>query len=307
MTTDAGRSFLDAVLSRPEDDKPRLVYADWLTEAGDARGEFIQLQCTLGDGLYSRGKHQRYVPTGPFITLVKAERRLLKAHQPKWLAPFRKPIRTWDWTRGFVSGVVADAAAFVAGGETIFRHTPLTDLSLTALTPALFRVLSEQETCLKLNSLTVNSQRIVGEVAKEFKSPHWANLRTLGLGANELGRAGLVHVCESKSLSQLTDLDLHNGELTDDEIEELCAAPFFPKLQKLNLGYNPKLTNKTCEHIAKRGRALIEVNLVHNEIKHAGLELLLEAANLKLLSDIESQELTKSQEKRLLERKKPQT
>ncbi|HEX7701798.1 MAG TPA: TIGR02996 domain-containing protein, partial [Kofleriaceae bacterium] len=37
--------LLRAVLGRPDDDAPRLVYADALLDAGDLRGELIQLQC----------------------------------------------------------------------------------------------------------------------------------------------------------------------------------------------------------------------------------------------------------------------
>jgi uncharacterized protein (TIGR02996 family) len=37
--------LLRAIIAQPEDDWPRLVYADWLEERGDtARGEFLQLQ-----------------------------------------------------------------------------------------------------------------------------------------------------------------------------------------------------------------------------------------------------------------------
>src|SRR5262249_51734963 len=39
--------FLQAILAAPEDDTPRLVYADWLEERGDPRGEFIRIQCEL--------------------------------------------------------------------------------------------------------------------------------------------------------------------------------------------------------------------------------------------------------------------
>ena len=35
--------LLDAVVSAPDDDAPRLVYADWLMEQGDPRGELIAL------------------------------------------------------------------------------------------------------------------------------------------------------------------------------------------------------------------------------------------------------------------------
>ena len=40
-------AFLQAIVEAPDDDTPRLIYADWLEERGDPRGEFIRLQCRL--------------------------------------------------------------------------------------------------------------------------------------------------------------------------------------------------------------------------------------------------------------------
>ena len=40
--------FLRAIIEHPEDDTPRLIYADWLEENGDPdRAEFIRVQCEL--------------------------------------------------------------------------------------------------------------------------------------------------------------------------------------------------------------------------------------------------------------------
>lgn len=39
-----GETLLNEVLANPADREPRLVYADWLLDQGDPRGEFIQLQ-----------------------------------------------------------------------------------------------------------------------------------------------------------------------------------------------------------------------------------------------------------------------
>ncbi len=56
-------AFLQAMTEAPDDDGPRLVYADWLEERGDPRGEFLRLECWLR-GLRetcpeSRGLRQR--------------------------------------------------------------------------------------------------------------------------------------------------------------------------------------------------------------------------------------------------------
>ena len=45
MTQD--EAFLQAIIEDSDDDTPRLVYADWLTDRDDPRGEFIRVQCRL--------------------------------------------------------------------------------------------------------------------------------------------------------------------------------------------------------------------------------------------------------------------
>jgi uncharacterized protein (TIGR02996 family) len=51
------RSFITEIQTHPYDDAPRLVYADWLEERGDPRGEYLRLECELvglaaGDALF---------------------------------------------------------------------------------------------------------------------------------------------------------------------------------------------------------------------------------------------------------------
>jgi uncharacterized protein (TIGR02996 family) len=45
MSDDQG--FRSALLADPEDTTTRLVYADWLEERDDPRGEFLRLECEL--------------------------------------------------------------------------------------------------------------------------------------------------------------------------------------------------------------------------------------------------------------------
>ncbi len=40
-------TFLRAILAEPDKDLPRLIYADWLDERGDPRGQFIRVQCDI--------------------------------------------------------------------------------------------------------------------------------------------------------------------------------------------------------------------------------------------------------------------
>lgn len=92
----------DAMVKAPWEDAPRLVYADWLTENDDPRGEFIVLQCRLASG--------RLGPKD--VKAAKArEAELLDAHREEWFGPLEKWLREHDsyalshvkLRRGFVS------------------------------------------------------------------------------------------------------------------------------------------------------------------------------------------------------------
>lgn len=91
--------FLAAIYANPADDTPRLVYADWLLERNDPRGELITLQFRRRDGQSSPAELAR-------------EQALLKRHGRAWLgalAPvisFGKGYSRSTFERGFLS--VAD-------------------------------------------------------------------------------------------------------------------------------------------------------------------------------------------------------
>jgi uncharacterized protein (TIGR02996 family) len=41
-------AFIQGIRERPDDDAPRLIYADWLDEHGDPQqGEFIRVECEM--------------------------------------------------------------------------------------------------------------------------------------------------------------------------------------------------------------------------------------------------------------------
>jgi uncharacterized protein (TIGR02996 family) len=47
LVSDEEDPFICAILAAPEDEAPRLIYADWLEERGDLRGEYLRLDCQL--------------------------------------------------------------------------------------------------------------------------------------------------------------------------------------------------------------------------------------------------------------------
>jgi uncharacterized protein (TIGR02996 family) len=85
-----GERLLEAVYGQPEVDGPRWVYADWLGEANDPRGEFIVLQLRrAADG--SRPSRR--------------EKELERRHAGQWLGPLAPLLvkKHTSFSRGFLA------------------------------------------------------------------------------------------------------------------------------------------------------------------------------------------------------------
>src|SRR4051812_26631197 len=81
-------ALLAAICAAPDDDAPRLVYADWLDEHGQPeRAEFIRVQCAL-----SRTDSP---------ALREREDRLWTAHHDKLAGPLAAPGVRYRFERGF--------------------------------------------------------------------------------------------------------------------------------------------------------------------------------------------------------------
>src|SRR5262245_33896443 len=119
------RAFLQAITEAPDDDVPRLVFADWLQDEGDAdRAEFIRVQCALA-------RIEADDPERP--RLCRREDELLAAHREEWL---KADLPAWArpgaaFRRGFVAHVAAQVLVFAQRGAALFARAPV--ISIKAL------------------------------------------------------------------------------------------------------------------------------------------------------------------------------
>ncbi|HEY7326771.1 MAG TPA: TIGR02996 domain-containing protein [Gemmataceae bacterium] len=95
---------MQAILENPDDDAPRLIYADWLEERGDPRGEFIRIQCQLA----APSANDKRRPQ-----LERHERDLLAQHQDRWLGKLQPLLRGWVFQRGFLDAISVPAAIYL--------------------------------------------------------------------------------------------------------------------------------------------------------------------------------------------------
>src|SRR5215475_14572779 len=109
-------AFLADICANPDDDTPRLVYADWLDENGDPeRAHFIRVQCRLAR--LRRYDLERY-------DLEGEEEALLDKHGKKWLKPLARVTARVFFRRGFPDLISLTAAKFATHGKDAVNAAP---------------------------------------------------------------------------------------------------------------------------------------------------------------------------------------
>src|SRR4029078_6739128 len=77
----------------PDDDAPRLVYADWLEERGDPRGTFVRVQCALARLPADHPRRRE---------LEQVEDSLFQSHGAAWAHGVAGRVSGFKFHRGFV-------------------------------------------------------------------------------------------------------------------------------------------------------------------------------------------------------------
>jgi uncharacterized protein (TIGR02996 family) len=240
-------AFIQAIREAPKDDAPRLIYADWLEEHGQAdRAEFIRVQCQLARLTDERPEQS--------LLLARAES-LLRKHWNEWVEPLRTIVGLWrdrygeHWLgeeyladglrrfqRGFVDSLALDAGAFLRNAEYLKRLVPLRELRLWGAGRCSDRLAKEPE----LAGLSVlsfidyfDAPVTARDAAALAKSPYLTGLSALYLGRNSLGDEGVGALVCAPWLISVTILDLSDNGLSDRGFRALAECPYLVNLQKL--------------------------------------------------------------------------
>ncbi len=195
------RAFLNAISDRPEDDLPRLVYADYLEETGaPERAEFIRVQIELanlpeGDARWSG---------------LDARQNELQKDRPDWRLPIRGIQR---FRRGFVESIAVTADWLIDAPEPVLLLAPIREL----------RVINAD------NSVSA----LAGVAGLE-------RIETLDLRNNNFGKTErLTRFLDAAPLSSMTRLLLQNNRIWSDGVETLIGHPRAAQLRTLDLSGNP--------------------------------------------------------------------
>lgn len=229
-------SLLQTVIEHPDDDYPRLCYADWLEEHGQQeRAEFIRVQCELE----SIDKRHHDWPR-----LKAREVRLLESHQEAWLEPFRpfdvgKESLSDDhvhFSRGFVEEVPLTCKTFLARGEELLRLSPIRSLTLTEMMGR-GQELAQCPTLDRFQSLRFYFSDLSSKgLSHVLASPYLTALRSFGLVELGLGADWLELLVSSPVLAQLNQLELSANHVKPPAMACLAGSPSCRALHSLDVG-----------------------------------------------------------------------
>lgn len=257
-------SFVEEIRRSPDDLVPRFIYADYLEDLGDPRGEFIRVQCQLSE----------MQPGAPGRSdLFNRERELLQEFGDQWLLPFQelgaKGLSVQSFERGLLERLQFSGTDWEANSPEICKIAPaLRSLRLRqplnfgeeeTKPPPLPKQITEldlsanqltEEDSEKLGALLLTNSDVVSlDVSRNRVGPTvlmlggmFSSVTHLKAGFNNLDGESLANVMvrlatqfvESHPSNQLVELDLRGNPL-GDECHQLLASYKWTKLTHLNL------------------------------------------------------------------------
>jgi uncharacterized protein (TIGR02996 family) len=165
------QSLEQALVENPDDLAAHSAYADYLSEQGDPRGEFIQVQLGLEDSKRSSSERRQ---------LQMREKSLLREHGLRWLgslAPFvtgESEVDPWKEPTAPL-------------GQLRFARGWLDSLEIARLTDALATELAQAGEVRLLRRLTIDSLGSGTAATILAACPHLSNVRALKVGQQAAG------------------------------------------------------------------------------------------------------------------------
>ncbi len=240
--------LLAAIVAAPDDDAPRLVYADWLQQEGHPRGELIVLGCALAR---------------------------LAAHDPRRRELIRR-IAAVTHDGHAALALAGEGAASFADVERGFPTTLRLPMSAIDQLPGyLARI--------PITRLVVTGWRD-GELPPLFGCS-LGGVRELALRGRSIDGAGVWGLAAWPALAQVVALELGGTTISPDALRHLLASPHLGALRALTLRAN-QLRADPIERVATSPLAtqLEALEIVDNRVTPAGIAALRELTALRRLT-----------------------
>jgi uncharacterized protein (TIGR02996 family) len=249
--------FLRAIFDAPDDDLPRLAYADFLEENGEPdRAALIRVQCQLAALGDRPGEAQQ---------LRRHERELIDRLHPElvlihWTAEERARIR---FDRGFLvepTAVVCpgELGDVTAAREKIVRSRPhWSGLTRLAIQPGWFLYPEHVEVLFGLAALQrVTEWDLGGHVEEVAAGPQTADAGTYALVDMNvepvITAAGVEVLAGHRGARRITTLILTYNHLDNGAARALVRSPYLDNLKRLEFRAGNELRGRTWQEMLER-------------------------------------------------------
>ena len=233
--------FLAAVVANPRDDLPRLVYADWLDENGDAlRAEFIRLQCQLAQSQRTGILPQECVP------LFDRQATLWHDHGERWRADWpRSPHIQLHYDRGFPDTVILSSGTWNELERPlarIFEMAPIARLvvhrpAIPVLEQLLILNWPRRLTMLGVLTPGVNAGALVpigpSTLVRRLADADLPELEELYLPQMGLDDVAAVVLSRARWLGQLVQIDITSNDIGPEGLSHLARRFDATRLRKI--------------------------------------------------------------------------
>ncbi len=267
-------ALLTAIAAHPDEDTPRLMYADWLDEHGrPIRAEFIRVQIDI-----ARKDHLPRAILNRYVDLFKRNQELIDDHRAELLGPLATlpPEVRVEFRRGFVASIDLRADEFILLGDAFSTLNPLPEITLRAVVASL-DALAEVSHYLAL----VTTAHMQSNHRPYTLSPAdvwsifvecwpWDRLKELNLEECRIGDEGMARLVQSESLVGLSCLDVSANDLTDTAVESLLASDLPSQLKRFILGGND-ITDAGAVALAERWPTAAADRLEHLNLRFTNI------------------------------------
>jgi uncharacterized protein (TIGR02996 family) len=183
------QDFIDAILAEPDDDVPRLIYADFLEERGNPRSDFIRLQVELATLAPPPRRNRMYgnpvpQPRDPrdaahFRRLWERQMNLLLTHCAEWVEPLIGQATGVIFERGCIEGITAQPQAFATYASLWYQSMPIRQLCIAA-PPSMddWQSFLESPSLLNIRTLDLGYAQVDANLRQKLRSsPYLKNVR----------------------------------------------------------------------------------------------------------------------------------
>lgn len=238
-------ALLAGLLAQPDDDTPRLIYADWLEENGDPdRGEFIRVEIELARTPPGTGEAERRR-----CRLLDRRTELLRRKSSEWLKPFLPHAREPVFERGFIQSLSVPAYTYLKHAERWLQITPLRRvkfLTCSVSDEAIERffpwtgLLFDSPLFARLQEADLEHCRLSSQdILLLSQLPKVNRLKELQLCWNSIDSTGAIALAGMPQLRMLESLNLVGNRISDPGIRAIAQSPYLENLKELRISRNP--------------------------------------------------------------------